>query len=147
MTRRVVTIDREATLAEAARRMAEHRVSGLPVVEKDGHLVGVLSQKDVIRVLHEEAGLSLPGGVFNLVLAGPSEAVPALASRCREVLERTRVRSVMTPRPIAIELDTSVDEAIRMLIGNKINRLPVVDGGRVVGIVTRNDLLTSTGAE
>ena len=147
MTRKVAVADRDGTLTEAAQTMSTRHVSGLPVVDRDGRLVGILSQKDIIRVLHEKAGLSLPGGVFDLLLPPVRTTVPALTERCRETLDRTRVREAMTPRPLAVDTEVTVDEAIRLLVANRINRLPVVDGGRVVGIVTRHDLLTSVSSD
>ena len=147
MTRKVYTTSPTATLAEAAAIMSRRRVSGLPVVAEGGRLSGILSQKDVIRVLHEKAGLSLPGGVFELLLDVAAAGEPALLDRCRAVLERTAVRGVMSRPAVAVSPTTSLDDAVQRMMTSKINRLPVVDRGRVVGIVTRHDLLTGLGPE
>ncbi|MCI4318334.1 MAG: CBS domain-containing protein [Thermoplasmata archaeon] len=147
MSRKVVSTVPTATLAEAAAAMSRRRVSGLPVLAEGGRPVGVLSQKDIIRVLHEKAGLSLPGGVFDLLLDVAAAGDSGLLDRCRAVLERAPVRSAMS-RPVqSVSPTTTIDEAIQRMTAGKINRLPVVDGGRVIGIVTRTDLLTGIPPE
>lgn len=147
MTRKVFTTSPTASLAEAAATMSRRRVSGLPVVAEGGRLAGILSQKDVIRVLHEKAGLSLPGGVFELLLDVAAAGEAGLLDRCRAVLERTTVRGVMSRPAVSVSPTTTLDDAVQRMMAAKINRLPVVDRGRVVGIVTRHDLLTGLGPE
>ncbi|MCI4352774.1 MAG: CBS domain-containing protein [Thermoplasmata archaeon] len=142
MSQPVITVRPEATLEVAASLMSTHGVSGLPVVDRRPRLVGVLSQKDIVRVLHERAGLSLPGGIFDLILDSTKARRSDLPRECREILETTRVRPAMSNRPITVNADASLDEAIRLLIEHKINRLPVVEKGTMIGIVSRHDLLS-----
>ena len=142
MTRKVVTVRDSDTLEEAARRMAGARVSGLPVLGLRGRLVGVVSQKDVVRLLNDRAGLAVPRGLFDLLLDDRREATGEIAAASRRVLETGHVREAMSRPAISVGADTTLDEAIGLLISNKINRLPGVSQGRVVGIVTRHDLLT-----
>jgi CBS domain-containing protein len=147
MTRKVVSTTPSATLAEAAAIMSRRRVSGLPVLAEQGRLAGVLSQKDIVRILHEKAGLSLPGGVFDLLLDVAAAGDAGLLDRCRAVLERLPVRSAMSRPAQAVSASTTIDEAIQRMTSAQINRLPVVDGGKLIGIVTRHDLLTGRGPE
>lgn len=142
MSRPVITVRPEASLEVAASLMSTHGVSGLPVVDRRPRLVGVLSQKDVVRVLHEKAGLSLPGGVFDLILDATKARRSDLPHECRTILETTRVRSAMSARPIIVDANASLDDAIRLLMEHKINRLPVMEHGTLVGIVSRHDLLS-----
>ncbi|MFZ0829769.1 MAG: CBS domain-containing protein [Thermoplasmata archaeon] len=142
MSRPVITVRPEATLEVAASLMSTHGVSGLPVVDRRPRLVGVLSQKDIVRVLHERAGLSLPGGIFDLILDSTKARRSDLPHECRTLLENTRVRLAMSSRPITVNANVSLDEAIRLLIEHKINRLPVMENGTLVGIVSRHDLLS-----
>ncbi len=146
MTRKVVTVKETDSLEEAARRMVSARVSGLPVVGRGGRLSGVVSQKDIVRLLNDRAGLAVPRGLFDLLLHHRDEAPTEIATASRRVLERVRVRAAMSRPPIAVTAETPLDEAIGLLISRKINRLPVVAAGRVVGIVTRTDLLTGVSA-
>ncbi|MGA7861771.1 MAG: CBS domain-containing protein [Thermoplasmata archaeon] len=142
MSRPVITVRPEATLEVAASLMSTHGVSGLPVVDRRPRLVGVLSQKDIVRVLHERAGLSLPGGIFDLILDSTKARRSDLPRECRTILENTRVRVAMSSRPITVNANASLDDAIRLLMEHKINRLPVVENGALVGIVSRHDLLS-----
>ncbi|MGI0132580.1 MAG: CBS domain-containing protein [Thermoplasmata archaeon] len=147
MTRKVYTASASSSLAEAAATMSQRRVSGLPVVAEGGRPVGILSQKDVIRVLHEKAGLSLPGGVFDLLLDVAAAGEPGLLDRCRAVLERTGVRTAMSRPVVSVAPSTTLDDAVQRMVASKINRVPVVERGRMIGIVTRHDLLTGIGPE
>ncbi len=144
MSRHVITVRPEASLETAASLMSQHGISGLPVLDGRNRLVGVLSQKDVVRILHERAGLSLPGGLFDLILDATKARRTNLPSECRTVLRDNRVRRAMSSRAITVNTEASLNEAIRTLIENRINRLPVVENGILVGIVTRHDLLSGT---
>jgi CBS domain-containing protein len=142
MTKPVVTIGPSAPLADAATRMSRRAISGLAVVEGAGQLVGVLSQKDILRVLGEKAGLRLPGSVLDLVLGGSRAGRSDLADACRRVLASTTVAEVMSRPARTIGPGASLDDAVKALVAGRINRLPVVHEGRLVGIVTRTDLLS-----
>jgi len=142
MTRPVVSIPPGATLSEAATRMSRRGISGLPVITEGGRLVGVVSQKDILRVLAARAGLRLPGSVLDLVLARSAAGRSDLAERCRTVLDGTEVRAAMSQPARTVGPDVLLDDAVRQLVAGKINRLPVVSKGKVVGIVTRTDLLS-----
>ena len=141
MTRKVVTVAEADSLEEAARRMVTSRVSGLPVLGRAGRLVGVVSQKDIVRLLNARAGLTVPRGLFDLLLDERTGETSEIAAAARRVLEKSRVREAMSRPAISVAADTPLEEAIGLLITNKINRLPVVSGTAVVGIVTRHDLL------
>lgn len=142
MSRPVISVRPESSLEAAASLMSTHGVSGLPVLDRRPRLVGVLSQKDIVRVLHDRAGLSLPGGIFDLILDSTKTRRSDLPRECRTILETTRVRDAMSSRPITVQGDVSLDDAIRLLIEHKINRLPVMEKGTMVGIVSRHDLLS-----
>jgi len=145
MTRSVVTVGANEPLETAGRRMVEARVSGLPVTGADGALVGVISQKDIFRRLTEDVGLTLPRGLFDLLLPSPRDGRTDTAEACRRVLRGVSVRRAMTKPAVTIPPTTTLDDAVGILLTRRINRLPVVDGGRLVGIVTRHDLLTGVG--
>lgn len=142
MTRPVASIPPGLSLAEAATRMSRRGISGLPVITEGGRLVGVVSQKDILRVLASRAGLRLPGSVLDLVLARSAAGRSDLAERCRSVLDSTAVRDAMSKPARTVGPDVLLDDAVRLLVAGKINRLPVVSKGKVVGIVTRTDLLS-----
>ncbi len=142
MVREVVSISPDATLRVPMELLSRKKISGMPVVDEDRRVVGVLSEKDILRVLHQHGGLGLPGGLFDLVLE-PSEARQRdMLARCRRVLEEKKVSEAMTRPAQTIRPTNLTIEAIRRMLTSHINRLPVVEDGRLVGIVTRRDVLS-----
>jgi CBS domain-containing protein len=118
-------------LKEAARLMVRHRVSGLPVVDEAGKLIGILSEGDFIR---REAGRDRPQGVSLLdAVFGEGELQPVGAETVAEIM----TRSVVTITP-----EATVGEAARVMGRRSVKRLPVVDlEGELVGIVSRSDIV------
>ncbi len=141
MTRNVHTVSTRSTLLGAVRIMRRHRVSGLPVLDGSSQLVGILSEKDIIRDLNRAAGVSTDRGILELLLAARRMDHPNILDICENRLLRARVTEAMTREVVTVLPTDSAAEAIRRLRGHGIKRLPVVEGRRVVGIVTRNDLL------
>lgn len=143
MTKMVVVAAPDETLISVARKLREHRVSGLPVVDETRRVVGVVSERDLARELHRAAGLMTYRGVLDLVLAyDGSEEI----DRVRQSVERlhsVRVRDVMAKKPVTVDVAETVQECLRIIGQYGINRLPVVTDGRLTGIVTRSDLLAA----
>lgn len=135
MTRQVVSVGPEAPLKEVARLMVEHMVSGIPVVEADGKVIGVVSEADF---LVKERGT---GAVRRRPLAwllGESRATRATLAKVTAVA----ARDAMTAPAITIAADRPVREAADLMVERRVNRLPVVDAaGVLVGIVTRADIV------
>lgn len=117
----VTTITTKTTLPEAVRLLRERGIRHLPVVE-DGELVGIVSDRDLKRAMASDA----------TTLAGS-----ALAA----VLDALAVRDIMTRAVIVAGPDFPVEEAAGMMVRKKISALPVMEGGRLVGIVTETDIL------
>jgi CBS domain-containing protein len=141
MTRDVVTISSTLTLREAAVILSEREISGAPVVDSTGALVGMLSESDLLNEARKRAAL-------------PRTAVFGLLLVSEETLQRLYhfgadlpVSQVMTKNIITITEKTSLHAASQLLVQKKINRLPVVDdSGALLGIVTREDLLKAVFA-
>lgn len=131
MTRDVVTVGPDMPLKEAATVISEHGVSGVPVCDDDGAVVGVLSESDL---LVKQSGMRPRGGLFSL-LAEPSEPTDLV-----KVHAHTAGRAMTAPA-ITLAPEATVTEAARLMLERNLNRLPVVDDGRLVGIVTRADLV------
>lgn len=144
MTRKVVTVEPVDSLRFAATLMAEKDISGVPVVGKDGKVVGVLSEKDIVRVLREKAGLKVPGGLFDLLLETSEARQKDILHRCRLVLHEEKVHAAMSAPARTVTSDTLTLEAARQLLAYNIKRLPVVDRGKLVGIVSRTNVLAFT---
>jgi len=136
MTKEVVSIAPHATVLEAARLMRRYHVSRLPVVAGGGEVVGVLSEKDVAQALD----LVSPGGLLDLVL-DPTGLTETRLAKMRDRLGTVRVSEVMSSEASVIAPDAPIEAAAQIMRERKINRLPVVDSGRLVGILTRHDVL------
>lgn len=131
MTCKVVTVPSGASLKDAARLLAEHRISGLPVVDNESHVLGVLSEADVLA---KEAA----GSQHHTPLAW----LPGLGDEVdRSKLEARLVGEAMTAPALTIEPHRPVALAATRMVERDVNRLPVVDEGKLVGIVTRADLI------
>lgn len=141
MSRSPITIGPEATLLDALVLMRGHRISGLPVVDDHARIVGVLSQRDIARILESEGGIPEVTGLLDLLTFGISDergvSIPAL----RQILQESTVRDAMSSPPIVISPEASLELAADMMRESEINRIPVLRKGRLVGIFTRNDLV------
>jgi CBS domain-containing protein len=125
MTRDVVSVLPDCTLKEATRTLDSHRVTALPVVDPAGRLVGVLSEADVLRdvVPFDRRATEIP-----VALTGE----PA----------RLRVTDAMTHLPLSVAPDDDVARAVELLVDTQVKSLPVLDHGRVVGVVSRSDVIS-----
>jgi len=130
MTRSVVTATPEMTLKAVAGLLVDNKISGVPVCGADGSVVGVLSSADIIW---KEVGVVDEATMLERVLATAYGDDERLGART--------VGDAMTRPAITIRPRDEVSLAAKTMIDAGINRLPVVDGGRLVGIVTRADLL------
>ena len=134
MTHSVATVAPDATILEAANIMLQRHVSGLPVVDAAGKLVGVVSEGDFIR--RSEIGTQRKRGRWLKFLLGTSAAA---TDYVRE--NGRKVSEVMTSDPITIAEDTSLEEIVKTMETNHVKRLPVMKDGKLVGIVSRANLL------
>jgi CBS-domain-containing membrane protein len=134
MHHRVVTVTPETAVAEAARQMLRHGVSGLPVVDQAGAVVGMVTEGDLLR--RAETGTEHKRPHWLEFLLGPG---PLAADYVRA--HGRKVGEVMTRRVIAVAPETELAEVVELMERHRIKRLPVLDGGRLVGIVSRASLL------
>jgi CBS domain-containing protein len=130
MTIGAATVRPDATLAEAAQLLIEHRISGLPVVDQDGRLIGLVTEHDFLRQ-HDGARRRW----LDALLAEPGGQITA-----RELYDR-RVVNVMSRGPVSVHVDTPIEEIVDLMHRHRVKRLPVVADGKVVGIVSRANLL------
>ncbi len=134
MTARVISVAPEASVLECVRLMLQHRISGLPVIDAKGVLLGIVTEGDFLRRV--EAGTERKRPRWLEFFAGPSR----LADEYVQSHGR-KVSDVMTPEPITINEDTPVEEVVRLMEERRIKRLPVMRASKVVGIVSRANLL------
>jgi CBS domain-containing protein len=139
MTRQVVTVTPDTDIAQAARLLLDKGVNGLPVVSAEGAVVGILCQSDLVA---QQKKISLPS-VFSLL-----DGFVALSSmkdldREMEKITAMTVDSAMTPKPACVSPETGVDEVATLMTDRNFHTVPVVDGGRLVGVIGMRDILSA----
>ena len=137
MTRSVVTVTPDATILEAANTMLRRHVSGLPVVDAAGKLVGIVSEGDFIR--RSEIGTQRKRSRWLKFLLG-ADATQYVHEHGRKVSE------VMTREPFTIAEDATLEAIVAPMETNDIKRLPVMRGDKLVGIVSRANLLQAVAS-
>ncbi|MCW2236879.1 CBS domain-containing protein [Azospirillum canadense] len=135
MTRQVITIDPDSTVTDAAQRMLENRISGLPVCDADGRLLGIISEGDLLR--RAETGTVRRASWWLAMFAGASSTQAHDYSKSHG----RRVRDVMSTNLVAVNEDSPIEEVVRRMESHRIKRVPVVHDGRLVGIISRANLL------
>jgi CBS domain-containing protein len=137
MSREVLAIRRDATLPQAVRLMLDKRISGLPVVDEAGHVVGVLTEGDLLR--RAETGTAVQGGWLANLFASGAQAGRYVQAHTR------RVADLMTPEVVSVAEDTPLSEVVRLMERYRIKRLPVLRDAKLVGLVSRADLVRAVG--
>ena len=121
MSRPVITVHPELPIQEALFRMRRENVRRFPVVDNHGHLVGIVSEKDLLE-------------------ASPSDVTSLSVYELNYLLHKITVNEIMTRNVITVDTDTTIEEAAHIMVDRKIGGLPVLSEGRVVGIITETDL-------
>lgn len=137
MTKEVITVRDTDTVDHAGKIMLERKISGLPVVNHEEELVGVVSEADLI---YREGNIHLP--TFIPIMDGVIflESMKKVEEQVKKMIGY-KVKDVMTRDVITIKEKAPVEEAARIMMDKKVNRLPVVRNKKIVGIVTRSDIL------
>ena len=134
MTTSVVDVRPATPLKDVARLLVEHRISGLPVVDDDGAVLGVVSEADFL--MKEQGAEAVPHRPLARIF-GESQA-----SRSQQAkVDALTAGEAMTAPAVTIEPGRRIIEAAAIMTTRRLNRLPVVENGRLVGIVTRADLV------
>lgn len=141
MTEKVVVVEPTDTLATALARLRLAHVTGCPVVDPEGGVVGMLTERDIAHGLGTHRLSSRPFEALDLVLPGSPWGRPEVLRGLQEALHRLTVEDAMSSPAETIEADASVGEAVHRMKLHRVNRLPVVEAGRLAGILTRGDLL------
>ena len=163
MQTEVVTVRPEASVRQLARLLADEEISGVPVVDGNGALVGVVSSTDVVRVAAEEADVHMASFALRPEVTPPEpnsdeeedpdpygfflpEDCPLGTEGLLNELEESELDSrsvsdIMTPVTFTVEADASVMELAGFLVRGRIHRAVVVEDGRLRGIVTSGDIL------
>jgi CBS domain-containing protein len=134
MTSPVVSVAPDATVLQAVQIMLQRRISGLPVIDKDGRLIGIVTEGDLLRRV--ETGTQRRRPRWLEFLLGPGR----LADEYTRTHGR-KVNDVMTTDPLSVAEDAALEEIVKLMEKRQIKRVPVLRGDQVIGIVTRANLL------
>jgi CBS domain-containing protein len=139
MTPDPVTVTPETGVTEAARLMVDRRIGALPVMD-GGRLVGLVTEGDLI---HQDVKLEFP--TYIQLLDGFIMYPPAQTKFENELKKAVAatVGEVMTPEPITVQADSSIEDVATLLVERDVSRIPVLDGDKLVGIVTKGDVVRS----
>ncbi len=121
MTPRPITVNEETSLPEALELMRKEKIRRLPVLDKHGKLVGIVTELDLLR-------------------ASPSPATTLSMYEIPYLLSKVKMRDIMTREVITVTEDTPIEEAARIMADNKIGGLPVMRDDKLVGIITETDI-------
>ena len=134
MTTKVITVTPESSVGDAAKLMLQYRISGLPVVDRKGELVGIVTEGDFLR--RGETGTERRRPRWLEFILGPGR----LSSEYVQAYGR-KIADVMTSDPVCITEDVSLENVVDTLERHRVKRLPVMRDGKLVGIVSRANLV------
>jgi len=134
MTTPVISIEPSVSISDAAKLMLAHRISGLPVVTRDGTLVGMVTEGDFLR--RSELGTERKRSRWLEFFVSPGKAADEYVHA-----HGRKVEEVMSTDVVTVGRSLSIDEVVNLITRHRIKRLPVVENGKVVGIIARSDLL------
>jgi CBS domain-containing protein len=136
MTKDVVTVTPGTEISQAAKLLLEHHFNGLPVLD-EGKLVGIICQDDLIV---QQKKLPLPSLFTFFDGLIPMTSYRSIEKEVDKIIAST-VSQAMTPDPITIGPDASLEEIATLMVNHNVHTLPVVEGSRLVGIIGKEDVL------
>lgn len=146
MNDEILTVTEEMSVHELAAFLTDHEISGAPVEDAAGRLVGVVSTTDLARTAFESGSAEEDEHPFYRSWAEDSLDLDDLADLHIEE-EGLMVKDIMTPTVFAVEADAPVSHVARSMLDGHLHRLLVIDGEKVVGIVSTSDLLRLLAGE
>ncbi|MFY9941156.1 MAG: CBS domain-containing protein [Desulfobacterales bacterium] len=137
MTPDPLTVIAEAEIAEAITLLLKNDFNGLPVIDAGGHLVGILCQSDLIA---QQKKLPMPS-LFTLLDGYFSLSSTKHFEKEMKKIAALTVRDAMTADPVTVAPETTIEEAATLMVDKSLHSLPVLDDGKLVGIVGKKDIL------
>lgn len=139
MTKNVITVKKNATIEEIAKILTDNNIGGVPVVDDNNSLLGIITSKDL---LYKDIEPRIPsyievlGGVFFV------EGIKHYEEELRKLLA-SQAEEIMTKKVITITEDTEVKDIAELIVEKGVNRLPVLKDDKLVGIISRGDVVKS----
>lgn len=143
MTSSVITVSPESTIQEIARLLHVNRISGVPVVNSENEVIGIVTEGDLIIKIarpHLPPHIELLGGI--IYLKRPQEMDDELKK-----ITAVLAKDIMTEKVITVEENCDIEDVASLMVNRKINRLPVVKDRKLVGIITRADVIDTLSSE
>jgi CBS domain-containing protein len=134
MSRHVVAVGADVSINDAIKIMLTQHISGLPVLDPQGKLVGIVSEGDFLR--RAEVGTDKKRGRWLSLLAGPNQVALDFARQ-----HGRRIGEIMSPAPVTIDENTTLEQIVRLMESLNMKRFPVMRGDEIVGMVTRADFM------
>ncbi len=137
MTRDVITVTPNTDITQATRILLENHINGLPVVDEKQRLVGIVCQSDLIA---QQKRIPLPS-LFTLLDGYITLTSAKQFEKEVQKIAATRVEQAMTSHPVTVGLKTTLEDIASLMVEKKLHTLPVVDDGKLVGIIGKEDML------
>lgn len=143
MTKDIVTLGADQTVTEAAKILSEHRISGAPVVDDEGNLLGIVSESDLII---QDVKLHFPHYIQFLdsyIYVGSLAKFEATLKKA----VAAKVKEIMTPDVTTTTPDASIQDVATLMVRQDIHLLPIMKDSRLVGVVSKGDIVRSLGRD
>jgi CBS-domain-containing membrane protein len=137
MTKDVITVHPDTEVVQAANLLLDHHINGLPVVDEEGHVKGIICQSDLVA---QQRKIPLPSFFIMLDSFIPLTS-PKNIEKELQKMSAVTVKDAMTPDPITVDPETDLEDIATLMVKHKIHTLPVLDHGKLVGIIGKEDIL------
>ncbi len=137
MTKDVITVDPETEVIQAAKLLLAHHINGLPVVDQEGHLQGIICQSDLIS---QQRKIPLPSFFIMLDSFVPITSYKNI-EKVLQKMSAITVKEAMTANPVTVGPETDLEDIATLMVKHSIHTVPVVDQGMIVGIIGKEDIL------
>jgi len=137
MTRDVITVSPDTDILQAARLLLDNHINGLPVIDQDGKLKGIICQADLIT---QQEKLPIPSFFVLLDSAIPLNLPKHIEKEVHKITA-AKVRDAMTPRPVTVGPDASLEDIATLMVKHNIHTLIVMDQDKLVGVIGKEDIL------
>lgn len=137
MQTNVITISPNTEIKEIAKILCDHHISGVPVIDLFGNLIGIVSEGDL---LHKETNPRVPDAVGFLGALIYYRGVKRYESDLKKLVA-LKASEIMTQEVITIDKNATIEEAASLMINQNVKRLPIMDNGKLIGIISRKDVI------
>ncbi|MHB8772575.1 MAG: CBS domain-containing protein [Syntrophales bacterium] len=137
MSKEITTVYPDTEIVQAANLMLERHLNGLPVVDREGRLKGVICQSDLMA---QQRKIPLPS-YFVLLDSAIQLTTSQEVEHVIKKMAATKVAEAMTPDPVTVDPETGLEDIATLMVENAIHTVPVLEGGRLVGVIGKEDIL------